>query len=196
VAATLAVILSQTSGEPLGGAVVTARSLSSVLPVAAPLNAVMDQVDRAFTPESIVVPVGSTVSFPNSDTVSHQVYSFSPTKRFQLPLYRGKPYPPVHFDNAGIVVLGCNIHDSMVGYIVVTDAPLFGVTNAQGSWSAASLPAGDYEITIWHPRADEPARELKRRVQLGATDRSELRVQLARPLQPSRRNGKAGPWDY
>ena len=78
-----------------------------------------------FVPDLLVVPVGSTVSFPNSDSVSHQIYSFSAAKRFQLPLYRGKPYPPRLFDQAGLVMLGCNIHDWMIAYIDVTDAPFY-----------------------------------------------------------------------
>ncbi len=97
----------------------------------------VDQVDRAFAPDLLVIPLGSTVEFPNSDSVSHQIYSFSPAKRFQLPLYRGKPYPPVHFDQAGVVTLGCNIHDDMLAYLVVTDAPWFGRTDAAGAWSTS-----------------------------------------------------------
>ena len=65
----------------------------------------MDQVNRAFDPDLLVIPLNSTVTFANSDTVSHQIYSFSPPKRFQLPLYRGKPYPPTRFDQAGLVTL-------------------------------------------------------------------------------------------
>ena len=107
---------------------------------AALVHAVMDQLDRAFVPDLLVVPVGSTVSFPNSDSVSHQIYSFSSAKRFQLPLYRGKPYPPVLFDQTGVVTLGCNIHDEMLAYLVVTDAPYFGRSDRAGSWSAELGP--------------------------------------------------------
>ena len=124
--------------EPFVGAVVTVHSEATHRSVA-PVTAILDQINLAFVPDLIVVPVGSTVEFPNSDSVSHQIYSFSPTKRFQLPLYHGKPYPPVHFDQAGIVTLGCNIHDRMVGYIYVTDAQYFGRTDAHGVWSASAI---------------------------------------------------------
>ena len=107
-------------------------------------------------PTSVVIPVGSSLSFPNSDAVSHQVYSFSPTRRFQLPLYRGKPYPPVDFDQPGIVTLGCNIHDNMLAYVVVTNAPLFGRTGDKGEWVAHNVPEGTYRIKLWHPRLKEP----------------------------------------
>ena len=86
----------------------------------------MDQRNRAFVPHVLIVPVGSSVTFPNGDSVSHQVYSFSPARKFQLPLYRGSPNPPVVFDRAGVVTLGCNIHDPMRGYIFVSTASTSG----------------------------------------------------------------------
>ena len=88
------------------------------------------------------VGVGTRVEFPNNDSVSHQVYSFSPAKRFQLPLYKGEIHPPVTFDQPGLVVLGCNIHDSMVGYIYVTDAPYFGTTERVRHLEAEGLAHG------------------------------------------------------
>jgi plastocyanin len=103
----------QRDGKTLAGAVVTVEAESPAMPATPPAKATMDQVDLAFVPDVLVVPVHSTVQFPNSDAVSHQVYSFSSARRFQLPLYRGKPYPPVTFDQPGIVTLGCNIHDNM-----------------------------------------------------------------------------------
>ena len=96
--ATLVVNVRTPDGRPLPGAVVTVRSLDAPVRHATPVRAVMDQVNRSFAPDLLVIPVGSTVEFPNSDSVSHQIYSFSPAKRFQLPLYRGKPYPPVRFE--------------------------------------------------------------------------------------------------
>src|SRR6185437_13181076 len=120
-AASLAITVQLPDGRPLADAVVTVQPIGKKLPPPAPVHAVMDQMNRMFAPEVIVIPVGSTVAFPNSDSVSHQIYSFSPAKRFQLPLYRGKPYPPVLFDRAGVIILGCNIHDWMIGYVDVTD---------------------------------------------------------------------------
>src|SRR5450755_1781667 len=87
-AASLVIHVQAADGNALAGAVVAARPLDGSPKHAAPVHAVMDQVDRAFVPDLLVVPVGSTVSFPNSDSVSHQIYSFSSSKRFQLPLYR------------------------------------------------------------------------------------------------------------
>ena len=84
--------------------------------------------------------------------MSHHVYSFSETKTFELPLYKGDVYPPVLFDQPGIVVLGCNIHDGMLGYVVVVDTPHFARTNEQGVALIDGVPNGDYAVTVWTPR--------------------------------------------
>lgn len=191
-AASLAIAVRLPDGHPLSDAVVTVQPIGKKLSSPPPIRAVMDQMHRMFTPEVLVVPVGSTVSFPNSDSVSHQIYSFSPAKRFQLPLYRGKPYPPLLFDHVGVVVLGCNIHDWMIGYIDVTDAPFYGTTDAQGSWSV-QVPAGRYQITVWHPRMHEPAPTLVRELSIDAGDRAALTLQLTNALKPAPMESSA--WD-
>ncbi len=78
-------------------------------------KAIMDQRNLAFVPDVLVVQTGTAVDFPNSDQVRHQVYSFSDAKTFQLALYAGRAHAPVVFNRAGLVTLGCNIHDSMLG---------------------------------------------------------------------------------
>ena len=183
-AASLAITVQLPDRRPLADAVVTVQAVGRKLPPPEPVRAVMDQMHRMFVPEVIVIPVGSTVAFPNSDSVSHQIYSFSPAKRFQLPLYRGKPYEPVLFDQPGVVILGCNIHDWMIGYIDVTDAPFYGTTDARGSWSV-NLPTGRYEITVWHPRMREQGPTLVRELSVDATDRATLTLQLTKPLRPA-----------
>lgn len=189
-AASLAITAQLPDGRPLADAVVTVQPVGKKVPPPAPIKAAMDQMNRMFYPEVIVIPVGSTVSFPNSDSVSHQIYSFSPAKRFQLPLYRGKPYSPVLFDRTGVVILGCNIHDWMIGYIDVTDAPFYGTTDAQGTWSA-ELPAGRYEITVWHPRMREQTPALVRDLSVDAKDRATLTLQLTKPLRPAPMEGQS-----
>ena len=121
--ATLVINVQTPDGHALPGAVVTVRPLDAPARQRRAAARRHGPGQPRFAPDLLVIPVGSTVEFPNSDSVSHQIYSFSPAKRFQLPLYRGKPYPPVHFDQAGVVTLGCNIHDEMLAYLLVTDAP-------------------------------------------------------------------------
>jgi plastocyanin len=181
--------------QPLVGAVVSIYPLDAPAHRVTPQHAVMDQIDRTFVPDLLVIPVGSTVEFPNSDPISHQIYSFSPAKRFQLPLYRGKPYPPVVFDQSGIVTLGCNIHDQMLAFVVVTDASYFGRSGADGAWSI-QLPHGRYRIELWHPRLQEDSAGLARQIAVGETDRTELTLQLSKPMQPAPLSQHPHSWDY
>lgn len=149
-AATLDVLLRQADQAPVSDAVVTLQG-----PVGAPVGALkadMDQRGQKFAPHVLAVHTGTQVRFPNSDNIRHQVYSFSAAKRFELRLYEGTPTDPLLFDKPGVVVLGCNIHDWMLGYIYVTDDPRFGVSDAQGHVRLDNLPAGAYHVTLWHPQ--------------------------------------------
>jgi plastocyanin len=194
-AATVVINVQTPDGRALAGAVVTAQPLDAPARRAAPVHAIMDQLNRAFAPDLLVIPVGSTVAFPNSDSVSHQIYSFSAAKRFQLPLYRGKPYPPVQFDQPGVITLGCNIHDDMLAYLLVTDAPYYGRTDAKGAWSA-DVPRGRYRVSIWHPRVRESAADLERELTVGEDDRADLTLHLQKSLQPAPIADRPHSWDY
>jgi plastocyanin len=114
--------------------------------------AVIDQINKRFAPRVTVVRTGTSITFPNSDRIRHQVYSFSPAKTFSLKLYAGSPNTPVIFDHPGLVVLGCNIHDSMLAFVAVVDSPYFAKTSDAGTVSF-SLPAGRYRLLAWHPNA-------------------------------------------
>ena len=129
-AASLQVQLQDSHGQPLANAVVSLNGPQGA-PVG-PIPAIMDQVQKQFLPAVLAVRSGTRVSFPNRDDIRHQVYSFSPAKRFELRLYKDTPSEPVLFDKPGLVVLGCNIHDWMVGYIYVTDDPWFAVSDEAG----------------------------------------------------------------
>jgi plastocyanin len=116
-------------------------------------HAVMDQSDNAFVPHMLVVERGATVTFPTSDAVSHHVYSFSEAKQFELALYKGDEHPPLVFDRPGVVVLGCNIHDGMLGYVVVVETPHFATTDVAGRVVFDGLTAGAYTVDTFNPRA-------------------------------------------
>lgn len=172
------------NGDPLADVV------AALLPAIAQTNpqdstpAVMDQRDNQFVPHVIAVRTNTLVHFPNSDNVRHHVYSFSPAKRFELRLYHGTTAEPVLFDKPGQVVLGCNIHDSMLAYIYVVDTALFAVSNAQGTIDLSGIPPGDYQLQIQHPRHGEP---LIRALTVTADSAVEERIVLAR-LQPDPRD--------
>ncbi len=146
-AASLEVSITYADGSAVPHAVAYAIP-SRTIPMARTV-ASMDQVNRTFVPHVLPVRVGTWVEFPNSDNVMHQVYSISPAKRFQSPLYVGKPARPVQFDKAGVVAIGCNIHEQMSGFVVVVPTPYFG-TAVNGRLTISALGADDYTVHVWY----------------------------------------------
>ncbi|WP_209327867.1 methylamine utilization protein [Pseudoalteromonas sp. PA2MD11] len=114
----------------------------------------MSQKERAFVPHVLAVPQGANVEFPNLDSIMHHVYSFSKTKQFELKLYHDKPEKPINFAQSGVVELGCNIHDWMLGYIVVVDGGIYGQTDDQGMVEL-SLPESKFTLAVWHDRFND-----------------------------------------
>ena len=185
-AATIELRARAADGAAVPDAVVAAYRLDPG-PVEPPRAAVMDQRDRRFNPQVIAVQRGAEVTFPNSDKVSHHVYSFSPANRFEIFLAKGSSPKSVRFDRAGIVTLGCNLHDWMLGYIAVVDTPWFAVSDEHGAARLERVPAGRYRVEVWHPRATDAKERLEREVELssdGATVTWELA--LEKPLLPAR----------
>jgi plastocyanin len=117
--------------------------------------AVIDQINKRFVPRVSVVRTGTSVAFPNSDHIRHQVYSFSDPKAFTLKLYAGSPKADVVFDKPGLVILGCNIHDTMVAFVGVVDSPYFAKMPVSGT-VAVDLPPGRYRVRVWHPSLASP----------------------------------------
>jgi plastocyanin len=155
----------------------------------------VDQVDKQFVPYVKPIFVGSTVHFPNSDHIRHQVYSFSPAKKFELPLYGGTNAPPVIFDKPGVVVLGCNIHDWMIGYVYVSETPFFAKTGALGTASIADLPPGEYTVRVWHPSMDRAEETTSRQVVVGPEPvaSAEWQIGLKPNIRVPRVSGAASP---
>ena len=139
-------------GQPVRDAVLVLEGAEATAPESEPGEAIVDQVDLEFVPRVAVVRTGTRVRFPNSDDTRHHVYSFSPAKTFELQLYQSNEAPPVEFDQAGLVVLGCNIHDSMRGYIYVVDSQIYGVSDAEGRITLPAYNEGSADrVTLWHP---------------------------------------------
>jgi plastocyanin len=149
-AAELEVQVNNTAGRNVEDAVVYLLPQSKS-PVAAASMTSIAQKNKTFMPHVTVIQTGSSISFPNKDSVRHHVYSFSPAKTFELKLYANVPTAPVVFDKAGTVVLGCNIHDQMLAFIHIVDTPYFAKTDASGKVKLTNLPSGQYQLKVWHP---------------------------------------------
>jgi plastocyanin len=142
-------------GQPVADTVVTLQPGpgAPVQKVArAPQTHVIDQKNLMFAPYLDVLRPGDAVVFRNSDRTRHHVYSFSPAKTFEFVLAPGQSSPPLLLDQAGVVAVGCNIHDQMAAYLYVTDATLLARSGADGRAVFDALPAGRYDVQAWHPR--------------------------------------------
>jgi plastocyanin len=147
--ASLAVQVLDARGRPVEEAAVFAEPAAGPAPALRVRRIDIEQRDRQFHPLVTIVQTGSSVNFPNNDSVRHHVYSFSKAKLFELKLYSGVPPAPVVFDKPGTIVLGCNIHDKMVAYIRVVDTPWFGKTDKDGKVKIDGLPDGAYKLKTW-----------------------------------------------
>jgi plastocyanin len=190
-AATITATVTDDAGRPLPDAVVmvTPEAGSPAPPPDRRLaTATINQKDETFIPFVVVIHTGGSVTFHNSDPIRHHVYSFSPVRQFEMVQPPGESSPPIQFDHPGSVAIGCNIHDQMIAYIHVTDAPWAMVTDANGRAVIADVPAGRFVATVWHPRL-KPRTEPPAMALVLATDNSSLAVTL--PVLPPRRARKS-----
>jgi plastocyanin len=187
-AATITATVTDELGRPLPDAVVMiAPEAGTPAPRADDTrlgSAVIDQTNETFVPFVVVIRTGGTVTFRNSDNIRHHVYSFAPIRRFEMVQGPGETSPPIRFDQPGSVAIGCNIHDHMIAFIHITDAPWAKVTDAQGRAVIPDVPAGRFVATVWHPRL-RPRTEPPAHALVLANDNSTLSVTL--PVLPPRR---------
>lgn len=193
-AADLAIVVEDTAGNRLQDAVVLAESVDTRSDGANagetnPPAATIAQNNKQFEPYVSVIRVGTAVDFPNRDDILHNVYSFSKAKPFQLPLYKDKAPQPVIFDEPGVVILGCNIHDWMVAYVYVADTPHFAKTGVDGRAVLTGLSPGSYLIRVWHPRKKRRGSSPERRIRVTAASLEPMEFTVAlkpewRPRRP------------
>lgn len=177
-AASVRVQVVDQTGAPVPDAVVYAMPAIGKPPATKPAGAIIDQVKRRFVPLVSVVQTGASVRFPNRDNIEHDVYSFSPAKRFELNLYHGIPANPVVFDKPGLVVMGCNIHDEMVSYLLIVDTPWFAKTDAKGVAVIDNLPADALKLTAWHFRLGDPNAQPTQKITAAADSSAKFALQL------------------
>lgn len=147
-AGSLTVRLVDSQGHPIGDGVATVDRAS---PPSVPSTHYVDQKHETFIPYVEVVRPGDSVVFRNSDNTRHHVYTFSPLGAFQFILSPGENSPAVLLNRPGVIAVGCNIHDHMIAYLVVT-TDLAEVTAQNGEAHFDDLPPGRYTITVWHPQ--------------------------------------------
>ena len=173
-------------GTPLQDAVFWAVPLDEAARKEPSGPAIMDQREKTYVPHVLPVQAGAAVTFRNSDSIGHHVYSFSPPKRFDFYLSKGESHEPIRFGESGVAAIGCNIHDWMLAYVVVVDTPWFGKTGEEGTVVLEGVPGGRYRLQAWHPRIHPEEPELHTEVAVGASGRRTWRVGLRRPLLPDR----------
>lgn len=138
------------SGTPAIDTAVYLQPINAQVPLSQNATASIDQINRTYVPLVSIIQTGTSVTFPNKDNIRHHVYSFSPSKTFQLKLYSGIPANPVIFEKPGLVTLGCNIHDGMVAYVIIVDTPWFAKSDNSGIARIENIPAGEYILYAWH----------------------------------------------
>ena len=177
-AAAVMVAVVDADGKPVAQAVVSVLVKGARAHAAPGTTAQIAQKERQFQPQLTVIQTGTSVWFPNFDTVRHHVYSFSPIQRFELRLYAATPAAPVVFDKPGVALLGCNIHDRMQAAVVVVDTPYFAVTDAAGV-ARLDLPAGEHRVRAWHEGLGESGAPVERPLAM-ASGAAQLTIALPR----------------
>jgi plastocyanin len=139
---------------------------------------ILDQNNLTFLPHILVIPKGSTVSFPNNDKVDHNVFSLSRTRKFNFGSYKPGESQNVTFDKAGIVELRCDLHSEMISYILVMKSNYFALTDKKGDFTmdVSGLASGKYFLKTWH----EKLKNSKMAIELPDVSAKKLTIQLKR----------------
>lgn len=149
-----------------------------------PATFVMTTRDKQFVPRTLTIPVGSRVRFPNEDVILHNVFSVSGGNSFDLGLYRRGAGKEQKFDQPGLVRVFCNVHHSMVGYILVLESPYMATPDAQGNFVLTGLPKGPGKLTVWHEQAEPTAVD----IQVPRAEPLAARLEIVRPRIPPHLN--------
>ncbi len=134
------------------------------------------QKDKKFAPYITVVQKGYEAQFKNEDDITHHIYSALGPKRFSFKLRSDDGAKSILFDKAGHVSMGCNIHDWMSGHVLVIDTPFYTQTNAQGIAHINDVPAGQYQLNVWHPQLQSEENRFIMPVMLPSSNRVEVKL--------------------
>ncbi len=160
------------------------------VPAPQPVVADMATVRKEFSPRIVVVPVGSTVRFPNQDPILHNVFSVSGKSSFDLGLLGRGAGKSATFREAGIVRVFCNVHHAMFGYIFVVASPYWARVDAAGTFRIPGVPAGAGKLTVWNERSAPASRELT----LPLSEPLTIGVDITMPRIPPHKNKLGKPY--
>jgi plastocyanin len=144
-----------------------------------PVTAILNQKDKRFNPELLIVPVGSVVSFPNEDPLFHNVFSLSRTRQFDLGYYPQGQTRTVKFDRPGVVQVYCHLHPNMYSAVLVTESPWQLRPDEDGRFYFQNVPDGEYALVVWHNTAGLFRRKV--RVQGGASEEVVISIPVEVP---------------
>lgn len=151
-AGTVAAIAGDRDGAAMINVVITLKPIGVAAPVTVPATTTVTQEAMTFKPYITIIRKGSSVVFANRDTVEHHIKSFSSSRPFEIAVHKpGDTPPPIRFDSEGAIVAYCILHDWMRAYVYVADTPWYGTSDVSGITRLDNIPAGDYEVTAWHP---------------------------------------------
>ncbi|HTA63964.1 MAG TPA: methylamine utilization protein [Xanthomonadaceae bacterium] len=191
-AAELKIQVNDDHGHPVPEAVVTVVSQDASLKPA-PRHAqgsqtrIVDQKNETFIPYIQIFRPGDKVLFRNSDTMRHHVYTFSPLKPFEFILVPGQSSDPIELDQTGVIAVGCNIHDQMITYLYISDAPWMAQSGADGRVDFKDVPSGAWNVRVWHPRLPRSQPDLVQSATIVATGETKA-VDFSVTLLPDTRS--------
>ena len=151
-AGSLIAISGDRDGQAMTNVVIALKPIGVAAAVTAPAIITLIQESLQFKPYISVIRKGSSVVFANRDTVEHHIKSFSSSRPFEIAVHKpGDTPPPILFDSEGAIIAYCILHDWMRAYVYVADTPWFGLSDTTGLTRVDNVPAGDYEVSAWHP---------------------------------------------
>jgi plastocyanin len=173
-------------------AVIWLTPVRGAAPATTPVRADITTENRTFSPHVLVVPVGSTVRFPNRDGFNHNVFSLTEGNAFDLGLYERGDGKSTQFMNPGVVSIFCNVHSTMSAVVVVRSTPWSAQPSANGSFSIANVPAGEYQLHLWHERTQATTRPVT--VTAAGLDLAELELDARSYVQREHLNKFGRPY--
>jgi plastocyanin len=188
------VVTDKTSGKPVEDAVVFIIHVQGQEFAPPTEMARMDQINRKYVPHVLPVLVGTAVTFPNKDQIDHHLYSNSPAKPFERPLYKGTRVKPVEFNKIGVIRLGCDIHPAMSAIVLALQNPYFAKTDPQGKYTIENVTPGSYKLAVWHEFSSVRLADTVKVLEVGESQPISVNHTLAMTA-PKRRLEKLGDYD-